>query len=93
MRNFDSVPRLSRSLSSSESTASSSPREGILDMQAGAPSPSNDSFKKQQGKYHLLHTLNLDDTPFQKLLLFLLLVVQSEAAPPSMLSPFQNRYH
>ena len=73
-----SLSQLSQSLSSSESTPSSSPKEGILDMEAGTLNvefPSDDGFKKQQGKHPLVCTLNLDNTPFQIQLLMARIVV------------------
>ncbi|KIM57483.1 hypothetical protein SCLCIDRAFT_28821 [Scleroderma citrinum Foug A] len=67
-----SLPRLSRSLSSSESTPSSSPKEGILDMEAGTLNvefPSDDGFKKQQdttphgsdSSHHSQHIISLSE--------------------------------
>ena len=95
MQDLASLPRLSRSLSSSESTPSSSPKEGILDMRAGTLKvefPSDDGFKKQQGKHPLVRTLNLDNTPFQIPLLFLLLMARIVVTTHGASSRFRN-YH
>ena len=95
--NLASVPRLSRSLSSSESTPSSSPKEGILDMEAGTLNvkfPSDNGFKKQQGKHPFLHTLNLNyDTPVQIPPRFLLLMAQTGVTPHSVSYHFRDRHH
>ena len=64
---------------------------GHLDMEAGTLNvefPSDNDFKKQQGKHPLVHTLNLNDTPFQIQLLMARIVVTTHGVP----SHFQ-KYH